>query len=590
MLLRIRQLFAIPGGLETASGPIERMLAGPRAAFTVGALLAIYFDPTQPTHPALTYGLLIAYVAYSFAVFAAVRRRDVVPNSTALAIHTTDLVAAVILGVFAQGPTSPCFALFGFLLLQAAYRWGLWETVATAAMSVALVGLGAVLVTTARFSLRSADGDFDLNRVVLGSAYLGLAVVVGGLAEYEKRSRAELAWLAGVSARAQQARGFVATLRVLGTALLSAYRSKRVSVITEERGGRTFLWSIDNHQAGVRRGMNADATIQMTELDEALCASYALPEGMRSGLISRHNVDEPWVLRTLDASQRRLSDPLIMHTLRVLQDERFTHALVVTQSYDESWRSRLFLFDPVVGRRVAPALRRLQSLTTQLAPIAFRAYSIGRVRSRATATERGRLARELHDGVVQSLIGLQMQIEAFQSRQLSASQAVNELARVRDVLGQEVIHLRMMVFGRMSTQEPAASLAGTFAEILERFEHASGISSRLVAHGEGRSASARVSQQLGKILQEGLVNVQRHSGARQVVVSLNPRDSGWFIAIEDDGRGFDFEGRLSQDELDRTRRGPRVINERVRVLGGSVAVESKRGRGARIEIVVPMST
>jgi signal transduction histidine kinase len=590
MLLRIRQLFAIQRGLEIASRPIERMIAGPRVIFTIAALLAVYLDPTEPTHPVLAYGLLIAYIAYSCAVLAALRRLDGVATNVALAVHIIDLVAAVSACVFAPGATGPCFVLFGFVLLEAAYRWGLWETIVTAALGAALVGLGAVLVPMARFSLLSANGHFDRNRVVLDSAYLGLAVVVGGLAEYEKRSLAELAWLAGVSSRAQQARGFAATLRVMGTALLLDYRSKRIAVITEESGGRAFLWSIDNPQARVGGGTNGDATIHMIELDETHRASYALPEGMRSGVIGRHAVDEPWVLRTLDASQRHLSDALTVPTLRVLQDEQFTHALVATQSYDGSWRSRLFLFDPVVGRRAAPAVRRLQSLTTQLAPLAFRAYSIGRLRSRATATERGRLARELHDGVVQSLIGLQMQIEAFQGRTLSAAQAVNELARVRDVLGQEVINLRMMVFGRMSSQEPAASLERTFVNILEHFEHASGISCRLIAHEEGTSASARVSQQLGRILQEALVNVQRHSGARQVVVSLKPRDTGWLIVIEDDGRGFDFEGRLSQDELDRTRRGPRVIKERVRVLGGSVAVESKRGCGARIEIVVPVST
>ena len=59
------------------------------------------------------------------------------------------------------------------------------------------------------------------------------------------------------------------------------------------------------------------------------------------------------------------------------------------------------------------------------------------------------------------------------------------------------------------------------------------------------------------------------------------------MTIEDDGRGFEFSGRLSQLELERIRRGPMIIKQRVRAIGAELTVESRPGQGARLEIRVP---
>jgi signal transduction histidine kinase len=57
--------------------------------------------------------------------------------------------------------------------------------------------------------------------------------------------------------------------------------------------------------------------------------------------------------------------------------------------------------------------------------------------------------------------------------------------------------------------------------------------------------------------------------------------------MEDDGRGFNFSGRLSQDELDQMGKGPMIIKERLRLIAGALTVESTPGTGTRLEIKVP---
>jgi len=62
------------------------------------------------------------------------------------------------------------------------------------------------------------------------------------------------------------------------------------------------------------------------------------------------------------------------------------------------------------------------------------------------------------------------------------------------------------------------------------------------------------------------------------------------LAIDDDGHGFDFSGRLSLAELDAIRKGPLVIKERVRTIGAELVVESVPGKGTRVEVSLPKNT
>jgi two-component system, NarL family, sensor histidine kinase DegS len=94
---------------------------------------------------------------------------------------------------------------------------------------------------------------------------------------------------------------------------------------------------------------------------------------------------------------------------------------------------------------------------------------------------------------------------------------------------------------------------------------------------------------LARIVQEALVNVRKHSGAKQVLVHLLQSSGQWELIIEDDGAGFPFSGRVSQSELDSAGRAPAIIRERVRLIQGELTIESKPGRGARVEISIPQT-
>ena len=66
-----------------------------------------------------------------------------------------------------------------------------------------------------------------------------------------------------------------------------------------------------------------------------------------------------------------------------------------------------------------------------------------------------------------------------------------------------------------------------------------------------------------------------------------PAPAELIVQVDDDGRGFPFEGRYMHGELEKLRRGPLVIKERVRAIGGELTLESAPGAGAKLKITVP---
>jgi signal transduction histidine kinase len=204
----------------------------------------------------------------------------------------------------------------------------------------------------------------------------------------------------------------------------------------------------------------------------------------------------------------------------------------------------------------------------------------------ASAVERGRVARELHDGIVQSTIALKMQVELLR-RRTSDPDTVAVLHDAEALLMNEISNLRMMMF-EISPVDPATrNLSELIADTVDRFDRLEGISARFVSRVTDAQAPAHVCREVGRILQEALVNVRKHAGARNVLVSLSANGAEWMLVVDDDGRGFDFEGRQTHADLDHERRGPRVVKERIRLLGGSLVVDSKPGFGARLEMTVP---
>ncbi len=118
---------------------IERWLATARVFLAVSALIAIRMDPTQLGNSPAAYGLLGFYMGNSILVLMLLRRRKASTARFRVLVHAADIVWPAFISVFGDGPRSPFILFFVFVLTAAAYRWGLWETLSTAAAEVVLL-------------------------------------------------------------------------------------------------------------------------------------------------------------------------------------------------------------------------------------------------------------------------------------------------------------------------------------------------------------------------------------------------------------------------------------------------------------------
>jgi two-component system nitrate/nitrite sensor histidine kinase NarX len=253
---------------------------------------------------------------------------------------------------------------------------------------------------------------------------------------------------------------------------------------------------------------------------------------------------------------------------------------------DGEWRGRVLVSGVHGATSLEATLHFLDSLMAQVAPALTNVVLLRRLRSQASAAERARVARELHDSTIQALIGLEMKIAALQrSTGASNPRWATALGEVQEVLRGEILGVRELMQALRPVELDAAhELPDVLASVVERFRRDSGVSARFVSNVATIFLSPGMSVEIVRIVQEALANVRKHSRARNVLVRLTQREEQYTLTIEDDGRGFEFEGVFSQEQLDRARIGPAIIKERARLIGGRVTVESTHDVGARIEI------
>jgi signal transduction histidine kinase len=197
------------------------------------------------------------------------------------------------------------------------------------------------------------------------------------------------------------------------------------------------------------------------------------------------------------------------------------------------------------------------------------------------------LARELHDGIVQTLAAVEMRMEALRRNPSVAPAAAEELAVIQELLHREMVGMRDLVHSLRSRSRAPIHLVDSLRAIVAGFREETGIAASFVSPCKEINLPPVVCREVAQILREALVNVRKHSGAHKVEVRLEQQNAHCKLLIDDDGRGFDFAGQRSLAELETSCQGPWVIKERVRMIRGELTLDSKPGRGSRLEIAVP---
>ncbi len=242
------------------------------------------------------------------------------------------------------------------------------------------------------------------------------------------------------------------------------------------------------------------------------------------------------------------------------------------------------------GKFTPRDLRWLERILRHLAMPMENLFLLRHLRTRAIETERGRVSRDLHDTILQTMLGLGIQLDVLRRKIPSEpGQPGEELAALSQAVRREEEELRKFVIDLRPVHVESADLVDLMQGFAERFRAESTIALELLADTMNLQAPDRVCRELFQIYREALHNIKKHSRATHVVVKLWQDEARVSLVVDDNGQGFSFAGRFTSEELDRLRLGPISIKERVRGIGAVLIIESSPGHGARLTIEVPLS-
>lgn len=204
----------------------------------------------------------------------------------------------------------------------------------------------------------------------------------------------------------------------------------------------------------------------------------------------------------------------------------------------------------------------------------------------AQEEERTRLARELHDTIGQSLTAIIMTTASVEKKlPPDLPGGKRKLGRVRTIAAHALKELRGVISDlRPETLDDLGLVLALRAQIKEHLEPA-GIDVQLKVTDLTDRLPPEVEIVIFRVLQEAITNIARHAGANEVRISLNKKNGGLIVRVEDDGTGFDPDQVMNGQ---RQAWGLRGMEERIALLGGKFYVGSKPGAGTLLMAEVPL--
>jgi signal transduction histidine kinase len=256
----------------------------------------------------------------------------------------------------------------------------------------------------------------------------------------------------------------------------------------------------------------------------------------------------------------------------------------------------------VSGRLYCLTSRRLTQDEMALGEIAAHLTSatldslhlLARLREAVASEERVRLARNLHDSVLQSLTGIALQLQTARSLLDREPQvARGRLREMQESIAGEQHRVRLLIgeLRPFQTSEAFArgNLRARLSDLCDRIERQWGMRIHL---GEVDSRSSQYNalhDDIFYLVNEALINAARHAHASSASVIVAGTESVVRVEVEDDGAGFPFAGTYDLNTLTMMNAGPHSLKDRVRTLAGQLVLETGTG-GSRIAITLPVQT
>jgi signal transduction histidine kinase len=242
-----------------------------------------------------------------------------------------------------------------------------------------------------------------------------------------------------------------------------------------------------------------------------------------------------------------------------------------------------------VGRESGSAfsagdLLGLERLAAQTVIALEHALMTSRLQSLATMEERGRIAREMHDGLAQVLgyVGIELQAIEALTRTEQREAVLTELQQAQRSVQLAQADVRENILSLRTTLSNEKGLLPALREYVEEFGVQTGVQMQFqCALTSDPALSPLAEAQLTRIVQEALTNVRKHARAEHAQVQIAQRNGSLRVIVSDDGIGFECAAKPGHYGLV-------TMRERAESAGGSLIVTSQPGKGTNVETWVPV--
>ncbi|GAB6096053.1 hypothetical protein JCM14469_23060 [Desulfatiferula olefinivorans] len=277
------------------------------------------------------------------------------------------------------------------------------------------------------------------------------------------------------------------------------------------------------------------------------------------------------------------------HRLRSLAEAVSRREPVI---FEDQFDERHYLIHVYPINDDKPAIERIAVFArdiTDLKNAEKHIHSLSQELIKVQERERQRISRDLHDNVAQELATMKITCDTlFSDPHPFPTDVVSKVSGLSRILQGTIMNVRNMAYDLRPPGLDQLGLVRTMTNYCEDFGRRNALAVDFFSAGlSGLSLSADTEINLYRIVQEGLHNVVKHARAGQVTIRLIASFPTIILRIEDNGLGFDINERLSEACAEK-RMGLRSMEERARLLAGTIEFRSQSGRGTRIKVEIPM--
>lgn len=206
----------------------------------------------------------------------------------------------------------------------------------------------------------------------------------------------------------------------------------------------------------------------------------------------------------------------------------------------------------------------------------------------AVTEERNRLAREIHDVLAQGLTAIILQVEAAQVNRDDPLILEWRLAKINELAHHNLQEARRSVANLRPLPLDGSSLMEALERRVQEFGTHHQLKAIFASSGPKQRLGNEVEIALYRIAQEALTNVARHAQATQVQLSLDYDEDELCLTVQDDGQGFELASFNRNNNGNGSKTfGLSTMQERTRLVGGWITIQSGIGEGCRIRVNVP---